>query len=558
MAEDYVRRYAEAILSGEIVACNKVITVYKNLLKTAENGSHGGRYYLDIEAGNRPIEFIETFCKQSKGTLGAPIKLELFQKAFIQALFGFKDRETGFRKFKEGILLVGRKNGKSTLASGIALYMLIADHEGSPEVDTVASKKDQARITFDESCNMADQSPHIKKLLHKRKTDLYCNFNYGTMRPLASDSNTLDGLNPSLAIIDELHAVKDRNLYDVIKQGQSARNQPMLLEITTAPVKTQAESIYDSQYEYASKVLSGEVHDETVLAVMYEMDNHEDWDKPDMWIQANPGIGTIKKESTLREFVEKAKNDPSFKNTVLSKDFNIKVSGSSSWLTWQQLWNPEKFDIEDIRDTYAIGGCDLSATTDLTCATLICKKPNDKKYYVLQQYFIPEARVKVVEAQESSKEAPYRKWQERGLLTICEGSRVDYSQVTSWFKKMRDEYQITMVWCGYDRALAGYWAEEMSDEFGQTVMEKIAQGPFTWSSPMKELGGRLSDKEFNYNANPVLAWCISNTAVKLSGTGDNIQPVKTSYNMRIDGLVSLLNAFCCYCNHKEDFENLVG
>ena len=555
--ENYIETYFEAIQSGEIVACDKVTREYKNLVKLAENGSHGGRYYLDLKKGSRPIEFIETFCRQSKGSLGKPIKLELFQKAFIQALYGFIDRETGFRKFHEGLLVIGRKNGKSTLASGLALYMLTADHEGSPDVYTVASKKDQAKIVFDEACHMQDQSPSIKKLLHKRKSDLYCTYNYGSMQYLASDSDTLDGLNPHLAVIDELHAVKDRNLYDVVKQGMTARNQPILLEITTASLQDRPGSVYEAQYEYARKVIEGEITDESFLPVVYELDSVEEWDQEDKWVKANPGIGSIKKIDTLREFVYKAKNDNAFKASVLCKDFNLKVSGSTSWLSWGQLYCDKTFTMEEVYDTYAIGGCDLSATTDLTCASLLIKKPNDPDIYVLQQYFLPEARVKQVESM-SSKEAPYRKWAERGLLTICEGSRVNYSLVTAWFREMRDKYAITMYKCGYDRALAGYWAEEMASEFGDTVMEKIPQGPFTWSSPMKEMGGKLADKEFNYNQNPVLMWCLSNTAIKVSGTGDNIQPVKISSVRRIDGVVSMLNAYVSYCNHKDNYENLVG
>lgn len=552
---DYLRKYTNQIKKGTIKAPKKVLEVYTRL--DNERRDPHCKYYFDIDAGLRPIRFIETFCKQSKGELGKPLKLELFQKAFIMALFGFKSKKTKLRRFSEAILLLGRKNGKSTLASGLSLYMLVADKEGSPEVDTVASKKDQAKIVFSEACNMQDQSKDIKKLLHKRKTDIYCSFNYGVMQPLASDSDTLDGLNPSFAVIDELHAIKDRNLYDVVKQGMSARRQPILLQITTASLDDKPGSVYESQYAYASKVVSGEAKDDHLLAVMYEMDDISEIDDEKMWIKANPGLGSIKRVDTLRDFVEKAKIDASFKPTVLSKDFNIKTSGHASWLTYDQIHNLATFTMEDVRDTYAIGGCDLSATTDLTCSTMICRKPGDEILYVLQHYFIPEERVKTIEHM-SSKEAPYRTWEKRGLLTICEGYRVDYHQVTEWYKKMRDEYQITMVWNGYDRALAGYWAEEMADEFGQGVMEKIAQGPFTWSGPMKELGARLSAHELNYNCNPILEWCITNTGVKITGTGDNIQPIKQSSTRRIDGLVSLLNAYVCYTNHKNDFDNLVG
>ena len=213
--------------------------------------------------------------------------------------------------------------------------------------------------------------------------------------------------------------------------------------------------------------------------------------------------------------------------------------------------------MDDVVNTYALGGCDLSATTDLTCATLLIRKRNDEKFYVLQHYFLPQARIEALEAT-TSKEAPYKTWEQRGLLTLCQGNMVNYADVTAWFQKMRDEYRIDMWRCGYDRALAGYWAEEMAQVFGDSVMEKVAQGPFTWTAPMKELGAMLSDKMINYNNNPMLKWCLSNTGVKIAGTLDSIQPVKIQQNRRIDGMVSLLNAYVMYVKYREDYLNLVG
>lgn len=553
-APNYLEQYWLAIDSGQIRSCKKVRKAYQMVYNQSKLSD--AEYYFDPAEGNRPIKFIETFCKQSKGVLGAPIRLELFQKAYIQVLYGFRWKATGFRRFKEGMLVVGRKNGKSTLNAGVSLYMLIGDREGSPEVYSVATKKDQAKIVFREACNMASQSPEIKKMLRKRKTDLYCAYNFGIMEPLCSDSDTLDGMNVSFCVIDEAHAIKDRSLYDVVKQGTTAREQPMLSMITTAPTIQKPSSLYEDQYTYAEKVISGEVIDDTFFPVIYELDNPDDWDKEEAWIEANPGLGTIKKLQTLREFVAKAKADNAFKQTVLAKDFNVKTTGSSSWLTWEDLWNPATFMPEMVADCYGIGGCDLSATTDLTCSTMLVKRPQDSIIYVLQHYFIPEARVRQIEGQ-STKEAPYRKWAERGLLTICEGSRVDFHDVTKWFIHCRDDLGITMLWCGYDRALAGYWADEMAEEFGPGTMEKIAQGPFTWSQPMKMMAGMLAEKKFNYNANPVTAWCLSNTAVKTTGSLENIQPVKIQATRRIDGTVSLLNAWTCLLNHESDFNNLV-
>ena len=549
---NYIVKYWQQIDSGKVLVSEKIRRVYKQL--AADSKKKRGKYLFDIEKAARPIYFVETFCRQSKGDMGKPIKLELFQKAALQAIFGFVDKD-GYRKYTEVLWIMARKNGKSCLLSAIGLYMMLGDKEGGAEVDCVASKKDQAKIVFEEARNMVIQSPYLAKYIKKRRTDMYSPSNFGVFQPLSSDSNTLDGLNPHCGIIDELHSIKDRNIYDVVKQGMSARKQPMLFQITTSGMNR--ETIYDAQYEYAEKVLNGDITDEHFLALIYELDSSEEWTDEDKWIKANPGLGPIKSKKTLKDNVEKAKNDLAFRPTVLTKDFNLKNVSADTWLTWEQLDNEETFEIEDVENTYALGGCDLSATTDLTCATLLIRKRNDEKIYVLQHYFLPMARIERLEAT-TSKEAPYKAWEERGLITFCQGNMVNYADVTAWFQKMRDEHRIDMWRCGYDRALAGYWAEEMCQVFGDSVMEKVAQGPITWTAPMKELGAMLTDKAINYNNNPMLKWCLSNTGVKIAGTLDSIQPVKIQQNRRIDGMVSLLNAYVMYVKYREDYLNLVG
>lgn len=547
---NYVREYCDKIHSGEILTSRRVMAVYKRLV--AEMLDSDAPYYFDEEIGERPIAFIETFCKQSQGVLGAPIQLELFQKAFIQALFGFINKETGFRRFRETMFLVGRKNGKSTLLAGIGLYLLVADYEGAAEIYSVATKKDQASKVLTEAHNMVKQSPELRAVIRKRRNDLYFEATSSKFEALASDSNTLDGLNSHAVIIDELHAIRDRNLYDVMKQSTSSRNQPLVVMITTAG--TVRECIFDNMYEYACRIADGEIEVDDFLPILYELDAREEWTNPQMWIKANPGLGTIKKWETLAKFVQQAKDDPGFLPTVLCKDFNIRENESTVWLSYSQIKNPATFDMADIFDTYAIGGCDLSATTDLTCASLMIRKRGDNTIYVIQQYFLPQSKIDKL-AEKNTQEAPYRAWADRGLLTICEGSRVNFSQVTAWFVQMREEYKIDAFKVGYDRALAGYWVDEM--KANSFDMEPVAQGPFTWSQPMREMGAAFTDKLVNYNNNPILAWCLSNTAKKKSGV-NNIQPVKITEKRRIDGMVSLLNAWVLYVKYLDDFMYRVG
>lgn len=550
---NYVREYWRKIESGEIVTSRRVKAVYGRLMAEMDSPAADSPYYFDEETGERPIIFIERFCKQSQGTLGAPLRLELFQKAFIQTLFGWLLKETGYRRFRETLFLVGRKNGKSTLLAALALYMLVADYEGAAEIYSVATKKDQARKTLTEAVNMVKQSPELRAIIKKRRNDIYFPATASTFEALASDSNTLDGLNSHAVIIDELHAIRDRNLYEVMKQSTSSRRQPLVIMITTSG--TVRESVFDNLYGLACDIADGKVTEDTFLPVLYELDERAEWTDPQAWIKANPGLGTIKQYATLAAFVERAKKNPEDLPGVLCKDFNVPETSASVWLSFEDIKNDATFTMQDVYNTYAIGGCDLSATTDLTCATLLIRRSReDETVYVLQHYFIPQKRIDQL-GEHNSQEAPYKIWAERELLTICDGARVDYSEVTAWFCQMRDEFKIDAFAVGYDRALAGYWVDEM--KANGFDMRAVAQGAFTWSQPMREMGAAFADKKVNYNRNPVLVWCLSNTAVKKSGV-NNIQPVKVSDRRRIDGAVSLLNAWVIYVRDNEDYMYLVG
>lgn len=550
---NYIREYWRKIESGEIRTSRRVKAVYGKLVREMDEPEAGSPYYFDEETGERPIIFIETFCKQSQGTLGAPLVLDLFQKAFIQTLFGWLEKATGYRRFRETLFLVARKNGKSTLLAAIALYLLVADYEGAAEIYSVATKKDQARKTLTEAVNMVKQSPELRAVIKKRRNDIYFPATASKFEALASDSNTLDGLNSHAVIIDELHAIRDRNLYEVMKQSTSSRRQPLVIMITTSG--TVRESVFDNLYSYACDVADGKIIDERFLPILYELDARAEWTDPQMWIKANPGLGTIKQYSTLAEFVERAKKNPEDLPGVLCKDFNVAEVAAAVWLSFEDIKSDAVFTMQDVYNTYAVGGCDLSATTDLTCASLLIRRSAaDPIIYVLQHYFLPQKRIDQLD-EHNTKEAPYKTWAERGLLTICDGARVDYSLVTAWFCQMRDEFKIDAFAVGYDRALAGYWVDEM--KANGFDMRAVAQGPFTWSQPMREMGAAFADKKVNYNKNPVLVWCLSNTAAKKSGV-NNIQPVKITDRRRIDGMVSLLNAWVIYVRDFEDYMYLVG
>lgn len=554
---NYVEEYEYKINSGEINACEKVKAVYEREISFIKNPPKDFPYYFDPERGNRHIEFMETFCKQSKSPFaGKPIKFELFQKAKLQLVFGWVQKDSGLRRFREVDDIRGRKNGKSTETAAVEWDVAVNDGEMGGEIYCTANKKDQARAIFDECSNMRTQSPELKAISKKRQSDIYIPLMMTIIKALASDTSTMDGLNSNFFSQDEFHEQRNRKLYDVMFQSQSARLQPLAWLISTNGFVREA--FFDEVYDYASNValwVPG-FEDYTLLPLIYELDIRENWHDPYYWIQANPGLGTIKRISTLAENVKKAERDPSFLPTLLTKDFNLKENAENLWLSSEEVVNDTVVDIDKLRNSYAIGGCDLSSTTDLTCATLIIRKPDDNRFFVLQKYFLPVSKVDKVN-EKDKREAPYRKWAERGFLTVCQGATVDFHEVTAWFVNMVKEYNIRPLWIGYDAALSGYWREEM-EEYGFD-MEKIRQGPFTWTYPMKELKGLFAENRMVYNANPMLRWCLYNTAVKSTNKDgiESIQPVKTSKSRRIDGFVSLLNAYTCFKNHEEEYMRYV-
>lgn len=548
--------YWNKIDSGEEVVSLKVKRVYQKLVNDLRDKTSEWEY--DSKKANHAIEFIENFCKHSKGKLGGkPFLLELWQKAMTAALFGFVHKIDGVRKYREFILIVARKNGKSAWGSAVALYMLIADGEPGPEIVSAATKKDQAKIIWSEAKRMIKKSPVLNKRIRSLVAELLCDSNDGSFKPLSSDSNSLDGLNVHASLIDELHAIKDKNLYDVIVDGMTAREQP--ISIITSTAGTVREGIFDLKYEEAERIINGYddkngYKDERVLPIIYELDNRKEWVEPSSWKKANPGLGTIKNEEQLAAKVNKAKSNPMLVKNLLTKDFNIRETSNEAWLTFEQLNNTETFDVFELIPKYGIGGADLSSTTDLTAAKVIFMIPGDSRIYVLQMYWLPED---LLEQRAKEDKIPYDLWHEQGLLRTCEGNSIHPKYVTEWFVEVMNEYGVYLPWIGYDSWSAKYWIEEMQGYFGKEAMVPVIQGKKTLSGPMKKLGADLESKLIVYNNNPIDKWCLSNTAIDID-KNLNIQPSKTSnQRKRIDGTAALLNAYVVLQDKYNDYLNMI-
>lgn len=555
--DDYnpILEYWEEIENGRIVVSDKVYRTYKKVVTDIRNP---GVYFYSPQRANHILEFAENYCRHSKGKYGGqPVRLELWEKAHLATVFGFID-DDGLRKYRESLLIVGKKNGKSLLASVVGLYMLMADGEPGPEVYAVATKRDQSKIIWLEAKRMIRKSPALSMRAKTLVAEIDTDYNDGVFKPLASDSDTLDGLNVHCVLMDEIHQWKQgKALYDIMADGVSAREQP--LDYITSTAGTIREDIYDQKYEEAEMVINGYADpdgykDEHFIAFIYELDSRKEWTDEKCWKKANPGLGTIKNYNALKAKVEKAQKNPILVKNLLCKEFNIRETSSEAWLTFEQANNTEMFDVTELKPRYGIGGVDLSATTDLTAAKVIFKVPDNERVYVMSMYWLPED---LVDKRVQEDKIPYDIWIEKGYVRTCRGNKISYKDVKSWFVEVQEKYDIYLNLIGYDSWSAAYFVEDMQDYFGTSTMVPVIQGKKTLSQPMKRLGADLENHLIVYNNNPVDKWCLCNTAVDVD-KNDNIQPIKTSKpRRRIDGTAALLDAYVVLQNNYSEYMSLI-
>lgn len=562
--ERAIREYFGGILGGDVKACAKMRKVSARILRDMDNADPLYPYHFREEHAQKHVQFIERFCRLPSGRLGHDFELELFQRAILSVVFGFVDAD-GTRQYREVLWIMGRKNGKTALASAIELDLLVNDDEGAPEVYNVATAHDQAAKGFNNAWRMVQTSPALAKHIRKRVADLYCDLNMGSIRALSANTNHLDGLDISGAIVDELAAMKNRDLYDLTIQGTSARRQPLVLEITTNGFVRGG--IFDAQYEYACKWLDGQATGdkaERFIAFIFELDEREEWQDESCWIKANPGLGTIKSLVSLRQNVSKAKDDPTFLPTLLVKDFNLIENQSQAWLTWDEIHNDETFDPGDGTFTYAVLGVDAADTTDLTAACLLMQRPGDPNIYAMHMAWIPQRALEQAEREGrrgGRDGVPYDAWIARGLMRTCDTPIMDKRDVLDWVAEVQDKYGIYAVSCGYDP-----WhmrdvptVEAYEDYFGADNLQKVIQGAQTLSMPMKELRALYKEGRIVDNANPIAEWCRSNVAIRTDVNG-NIQPDKKNQDPRnrIDAWAAECDAFIAMKNIADDYRAMIG
>lgn len=556
-------KYLKKVDSGKIPACRNLKRLASMMLPRFDGGYK--RWHFDIERAEKPVRFIERFCKVPSGRMGAPFVLTDYERNMIELAFGFVD-DDGNRQFQEVLMVQGRKNGKTSVSAALELYMLLADGEGSPQIYNVATSKDQASLAYGAVLKMVRQSKTISRHLRKgvipdRDADgLMCDGNMGYLTPLSSQTRNLDGLDVHFAVIDELAAIVNRDLYDLVKQGMAARDQPMLLCITTNGFVRGG--IFDAQKDYADRLLEGKVKDDRFLPIIYELDSRDEWDKGvQVWKKANPGLGTVKKIDYLKSAVAKAKQDPEYLPTVLTKDFNIPENQAAAWLTFEEAVNEELFDFASMGFNYCIVGFDASDTTDLTAAKALMMRPGDDRIYERSMYWIPETviRERSDAGKRSSRDAvPYEAWIARGLMRMVPGNKIDKHVLVEWIMELKEEGLYTYA-VGFDPwHMDDSTLREVEQAVGKGRVEKVRQGAATLSMPMKQMRADMRAHRFVDNHNPVNEWCRMNVSVKVD-VNDNIQPVKKLNNPinRIDGWAAEIDAYVTLMNRYDDYQAML-
>lgn len=555
---DYLIQYREAIRRGEIVAGYELITELDNLIRDLDNP----RYIYDTTDAEERIDFMEHCIRLTKSPFyNKPMKLMLWQKAFIEASFSFKMADkyytnaAGIKKnvdrFKKIVLLIARKNTKSETCSALELTESIIGNEGA---DLVCSSNDdiQASILYDAIDTM-------RLLIDPEQIDTRKNIRFIKILPtnskifkLSDRTRNKEGRNIDFAVIDEVHEMKDNVIIKSIEQSQSLKDNPKLIEITTEGFVN--DGALDNELKTCRAIINGEddgISAERTLPWLYTQDSeNEIWTDERTWQKSNPSLGIVKKWDYLREQVDKARKSKADRIFVLSKDFNFKQNSAQAWLNTEDYKYTAVYDLEDFRGALCLGAVDLSETTDMTSAKVLLMKKDDRTKYIYQHYWIPESKLQSADDKQAG--AKYLEWAKAGLLTICEGNDIDLSCVADWFFSIYKNYGLKLYKCGYDVKFSKDFLKRM-DEYGFDC-EIIQQNKLTLSNAMKLVESDLKAQYVNYNENEIDAWCLGNAAIEIDNVG-NVQAVKIAGQpgKRIDGAVTLIIVYEMYRRYRSDF-----
>ncbi len=525
-----VDRYAAAVLSGRIVAGPQVRRACERHVQDRKTARDRGLRF-DANAAQHALDFF-LFLRHSKGEwAGSTFGLSPWQAFIIGILFGWRRRD-GLRRYRTGYVEVARKNGKSTLAAGLGAYLFIGDGEPGAEVYTAATKRDQARIVHGEAVRMVQASPELSPHVSVFKDNLSILGTASKYEPLGADADTLDGLNVHGAVIDEIHAHKKRDLWDVLETATKARRQPLTFGITTAGYDRS--SICWELHEYSRRVLEGAIEDDSWFAYVACQDEGDEWTDESTWIKSNPNLGISVKLDQLRESAKKARESIAYRNTFLRLHLNQWTEQHTAWIpmeVWEQ--NSTPFDPAELRGRECVAGLDLSTTTDVT-ALVLDFKMDDGSHRLVCRFWIPE---ETVTARSRRDRVPYEAWVREGFIEATDGNVVDYDLIRERIKALRDVYSIREI--AIDRWNASQLTSQLMAD-GVTVVP-FGQGFREMSPATKEFEKLVLGRRLHHGGNPVLRWMMSNVSIRQDPAG-NIKPDKAKSTDRIDGIVAAIMA----------------
>lgn len=557
-------RYKAEIELGNILVGREL---YKELQNLEDDLKENDEFYYDREDAALRMDFMENCIRLTKSPYyGKPLKLMLWQKAFIETLYSFKMigkyTEDGkpIDRFKKALLLIARKNAKSETCSALGNSEFIVGNRGA---DIVCSSNDdtQASIVYD-AMNTMRVLYDPNDLDTKRNQRFILNKVTDTkIFKLSDRTRNKEGRNIDWAILDEAHELKDNTIAKSIEQSQSIKENPKFIIITTEGFVIGG--YLDEELKTARAIINGE--DDSISALrflpwLYTQDSEQEvFQNPKSWIKSNPTLGVIKKQSYLEEQIDLAKKSKADRIFVLSKDFNFKQNGVESWLNIEDYSYEAKFDINDMAGGFCLGHVDLAETTDLCCAKALIMKPDDKVKYIETMYFIPQSKLEL-ENDDHLAGAKYKEWAKDGFITVCEGNDLDLTIVADWFYKLAKEKKIRLFKCGYDQRFAKDWLKRM-DDYGWTKeakdVEMVIQDAKTLNNAILLVDADLKAHLINYNENPVDRWCFKNSCLKLNDLRQALV-VKIDKPHKIDGTVTLVSLYEMYRRHRSEYSKLIG
>lgn len=562
----FLLQYISKCKSKEIIIGHELMQMLDILITHFENPE----IKIEFDDAHKRIKFIETKCKHFEAPFaGKPFIMEIFQKAVTEAIYIFKiwDEEINkwVRLYQDILYLVGRKNGKTPFISALCLAEFFCGEVGT-RILCSSNDYEQADLMFQAINSMREESKSLANVTRSNIKGIFFGnpkkpkhsgkFSYknkGQIKKISAKTGAKEGKNIKVGAIDEVHELKDNTSVMPIRQALSTQDEPLYIELTTEGVIN--DGYLDDRLREARQALNGELERPRWLIWLYTQDSEQEvWQDESSWVKSNPGLGVIKKRSFLQKMIEEAKTSKPMRVFVLSKDFNIKQNNASAWLTPEDIRNEETFNIEDFRNSFAIGAVDLSKSGDLASARIIMMKPGDQKKYTVQRYFIPEAKLENVNREDLER---FRDWIRNDLITVSRGNENDFSLVTAWFVKMVKDYGIKPYKVGYDKWSATYWVKEM-ESFGFDCV-RVPQEFGSISEPMKLVEADLKHDFIIYNNNPIDKFCLENTALNMNSKME-IMPMKVQGkdDKKIDGAVTIIIGYKIYIDNRTEFLSLVG